>query len=190
MDQSKCSTCLHGTRLDVIKLVLDWFSADDSNGWPGVMWLYGLVGTGKSTLSTTIARIIGRTEGLNLLGAFFFFDRNVPSRNALTLIRTFAFQLAQFDPIIGAEIQRVVADIPDIASQSLAVQFPKLPVMALADIPWSRGPVEESGSVAEQENLMRVLFEGASKLPLFIRLLIVSSVATSVTYHTYSTTPS
>ncbi|KAF7970098.1 hypothetical protein HWV62_24966 [Athelia sp. TMB] len=181
MDQSARGTCLPGTRLKAIKSVLDWYS-DDSDGRESVMWVYGVAGAGKSTLSTTIARMMNSFEGVNLLGGFFFFNRALPHRNASTLIRTLAYQLAQFDPIIGARIERILSDVKGIADQPLATQFSTLlSSSALGDILWSRGPVlividalDESGSVAERQALMKVLADAVSKLPSFLRLLIVS----------------
>ncbi|KZP17415.1 hypothetical protein FIBSPDRAFT_934094 [Athelia psychrophila] len=93
-----------------------------------------------------------------------------------------AMWLAQFDHVIGAKIEQIVKDTPNITSMTLAVQFSKLfSATALGDIHWSRGPVlvvidalDEAGSVTEREDLIKVLSEGASKLPWFLRLLIVS----------------
>ncbi|KZP25176.1 hypothetical protein FIBSPDRAFT_1041650 [Athelia psychrophila] len=181
MDKSKRDVCLPKTRQDVIEMIMDWYS-DGSEGRESALWLYGLAGAGKSTLSNTIARMMGRADGVNLLGAFFFFDRNVTEANASTVIRTIAYQLAQFDPTIGAKIEQTIKAFPDIASEPLTVQFSKLlSNTALGDVPWSRGPVlviidalDESGSEAGRQDLMRTLSEGVSQLPSFLRLLIVS----------------
>ncbi|KAF7968265.1 hypothetical protein HWV62_31107 [Athelia sp. TMB] len=181
MDQSARGTCLPGTRLKAIQSIWDWYT-DDSDSRENAMWIYGVAGAGKSTLSTTIARMMGRFEDVNLLGGFFFFNRAFPHRSASTLIRTLAYQLARFDPIIGARIESILTDVPGIADQPLATQFSTLlSASALGDIPRSRGPVlividalDESGSAADQQALMRVLADGVSKLPFFLRLFIVS----------------
>ena len=103
MQEYNRTTCLDNTRLDVIKFIIDWI-ADESDDRKRVLWLNGLAGSGKSTLSTTIALTM---RDLHLLGAFFFFDRDIPERNAPTLIRTLAYQLALFDVSIGAEVSRI-----------------------------------------------------------------------------------
>ncbi|KAF7970100.1 hypothetical protein HWV62_24970 [Athelia sp. TMB] len=179
MDRSTRKSCLPGTQLKSIKSVLDWYSDDSAES---VMWLWGMAGAGKSTLSTTIARMMDSANGINLLGAFFFFDRNIAQRNTTTLIRTIAYQLARFDPALGARIQDVILKTPEIAEISLDDQFLKLLSReALGDIPWSRGPIliiidalDESGAVEERERLLEVLSDGGSKLPHFMRLLILS----------------
>ncbi|KAF7972326.1 hypothetical protein HWV62_18430 [Athelia sp. TMB] len=190
MDQSERDVCLPGTRVDAINMILDWYS-DDSADRKNTMWLNGLAGAGKSTISTTIARMMDSANGLNLLGAFFFFDRNIAQRKPSTLIRTIAYQLAEFDPAIGARIQRVISDIPGIADMPLDIQFSKLlSNEVLGDVPWSRGPIlviidalDESGTAAERERLLQVLSRGVSKLPPFMRLLIVSRPERDIADH-------
>ncbi|KAF7972470.1 hypothetical protein HWV62_17888 [Athelia sp. TMB] len=181
MEQSERDECLPGTRADSINMIMDWYS-DESNTRKSTMWLHGLAGAGKSTLSTTIARMMGCATGLNLLGAFFFFDRNIAQRKASTVIRTIAYQLAEFDPAVGAIIQQVVSNTPGIADMPLDIQFSKLLSQeALGVIHWTRGPIliiidalDEAGSGKERERLLKVLSEGVSKLPCFMRLLVVS----------------
>ncbi|KAF7976608.1 hypothetical protein HWV62_6110 [Athelia sp. TMB] len=181
LDQSERAVCLPGTQSNAINMVLDWYS-DTSDNRKSVMWLYGMAGAGKSTLSTTIARMMDRVDGIDLLGAFFFFDRNISERNASTLIRTLAYQLAEFDALFGAKIADIIEHIPDIASMPLSIQFSKLlSATALGDIQWSRGPVlviidslDECGGGLQREDLIEVLSDNASKLPSFLRLLIVS----------------
>lgn len=176
MDESKRGVCLPNTGLEHINMILDWFSSD-SEGQESVMWLHGVTGAGKSTISTTIARMM---RDLDLLGAFIFFNRDLPQRNASTLIRTLTYQLAHFDEMFGDRIKHIVENRPNIADMPLASQFSSLlSNNALGDLPWSRGPVlvvidalDESGSASEREDLLKVLSE--AELPRFLRVLIVS----------------
>ena len=184
MQEGTRPTCLDGTRLDVIKFIMDWI-ADESNDGKRVLWLNGLAGSGKSTLSTTIAFTM---RDLNFLGAFFFFDRDSPERNALTLIRTLAYQLAVFDDSIGAEISRTVESIPRIAEMPLDFQFTNLlSKRALKFVEWSRGPVvvvidalDECGSETDRKVLMQALSKGFSDLPSFMRVIVVSRPETDI----------
>jgi hypothetical protein len=157
---------------------MEWI-ADDSNEAKKVLWVYGLAGTGKSTLSTTIAKIM---RGLHRLGAFFFFNRDIPQRNFATLIRTLAYQLAMFDTRFCAAISRVVATNENIAGMPLEFQFESLlSANALKSVEWSGGPIvliidalDECGSERDRKILMQVLSMGFSSLPSFIRIMIVS----------------
>ena len=125
---------------------------------------------------------------LNFLGAFFFFDRDIPERNALTLIRTLAYQLAVFDDSIGAEISRTVESIPRIAEMPLDFQFANLlSGQALKSVEWSGGPVvmvidalDECGSETDRKVLMQALSKGFSDLPSFMRVIVVSRPETDI----------
>jgi polynucleotide 5'-kinase involved in rRNA processing len=75
---SKRTCCLENTRRNIISDIMKWI-ADDSIEAKKVLWVYGLAGTGKSTLSTTIAQIM---SSLHRLGAFFFFNRDIPQRDS------------------------------------------------------------------------------------------------------------
>jgi hypothetical protein len=178
MHEYNRTTCLQNTRLNVIKDVMEWI-ADDSDDLKKVLWVYGLAGTGKSTLSTTIAQIM---RGLHRLGAFFFFNRDIPQRNFATLIRTLAYQLAMFDARFGAVVSRVAEIHGNIAGMPLDFQFENLlSANALKGVEWSGGPIvliidalDECGSEADRKILLRVLSKGFLALPSFIRIMVVS----------------
>jgi DNA replication protein DnaC len=67
INQQNRDTCLPKTRLDIIKSIVEWI-ADGSSNQQGVLWLYGLAGSGKSMLATTITWMM---RELRHLGAFF-----------------------------------------------------------------------------------------------------------------------
>jgi hypothetical protein len=176
--------CLAKTRLDVIKSVTDWIT-DESNDQKRVLWLYGVAGSGKSTIATTIAWMM---RELHRLGAFFFFDRDIPERNAATLIRTLAYQLALFDAQIGDEMSRIVESIPLIAERPLDFQFANLlSAKALQLVEWSGGPIalvidalDECGGNRDRQILLQALSKGFSYLPSFIRVVVVSRPETDI----------
>ena len=178
MDRCNRKLCLENTRQNVINDIMEWV-ADSSSEPKKVLWVHGLAGTGKSTLSNTIAEI---TDNLHRLGAFFFFNRDIPQSNFATLIRTLAYRLAMFDARIGATISRVLANHDNIAEMRLEFQFENLlSATALESVEWSGGPIlliidalDECGSVADRKSLMRVLSTGFHNLPAFIRIMVVS----------------
>ena len=177
MDGFKRTPCLQNTRRNIINDIVQWI-ADDSNKAKKVLWVYGLAGTGKSTLSTTIAQIM---LSIHRLGAFFFFNRDIPQRNSGTLIRTLAYQLAMFDARFGAAISRLVTDNGNIAIMPLEFQFENLLLNTLTSVEWSGGPIvliidalDECGREADRRDLMQALSKGFSNLPSFIRIMVVS----------------
>src|ERR1700677_4771324 len=111
MNKNNCSGCLPITRLDVIKSIIDWIASKSENQ-KKVLWLCGLVRSRKSMLSMTITWMM---QDLDHLGAFFFFNHNIPERNAATLIRTQAYQLAVFNCHIGNVVSQIVERFLHIA---------------------------------------------------------------------------
>ena len=178
MDEYNRTSCLENTRRNVIGDVMAWIT-DNSNKAKKVVWVYGLAGTGKSTLSTTIAQIMRR---LKRLGAFFFFNRDIPQRNFATLIRTLAYQLALFDTHFCAVFSRVEATNENIAGMPLEFQFETLlSDNTLKSVEWPGGPIVliidalgECGSEADRKILMQALSKGFSSLPSFMRIMVVS----------------
>jgi WD40 repeat protein len=178
MDEYNRTLCLENTRRNVINDIMEWIE-DDSNDSRKVLWVYGLAGSGKSTLSTTIAQIMRR---IHRLGAFFFFNRDIPQRNFATLIRTLAYRLAMFDVCFGVAISQVVEKNDNIAEMPLEFQFESLlSANALKSVEWSGGPIlliidalDECGSEADRKVLMKVLSKGFSTLPSFLRIMVVS----------------
>ena len=170
------STCLPNTRLDLIKFMIEW-TAEPLNDQRSVLWLYGLAGVGKSTLMNTIVEMMRKRRRL---GAFFFFDRDVPERNAATLIRTLAYQLGRFDDRIGTKLSQAIKCNPNIAQMSLDSQFANL-LSALCSIEWSKDPIvlvidalDECGTEHDRTFLMQALSRGFHTLPPFIRVLVTS----------------
>jgi hypothetical protein len=169
--------CVGNTRRNIINDIMAW-AADDSTEAKKVLWIYGLAGTGKSTLSSTIAR---NMHSLHRLGAFFLFNRDKPLRDSRTLIRTLAYRLADFDPCFRAAISPLVKQDSNITISALEYQFQNLLIYALKSVEWPRGPIvliidalDECGREADRRDLLQTLSKGFSDLPSFIRIVVVS----------------
>ena len=178
MNEYSRKNCLPTTRLDIIKSIIEWIT-DESSERKSVLWLYGLAGSRKSTLSTTIAWMM---RDLYQLGAFFFFDRDIPERNPATLIRTLAYQLALFDARIGDVISKIVENTPRIAEMPLDFQITNLlSIKAMESVEWSGGPIvlvvdalDEPASNSHRKELLKALSKGFHDLPSFLRVVVVS----------------
>jgi energy-coupling factor transporter ATP-binding protein EcfA2 len=122
MDAARRTECLSGTRKDTLKVIVEWVNNQASE--QNILWLHGLAGSGKSTLSTTIASIF---RSSSQLGAFIFFNRDVTERSDPTsIIRTLAYQLGSSSANIGGAICAVVERNSNILISPLAYQFDKL----------------------------------------------------------------
>lgn len=89
-----------------------------------MFWLNGMAGTGKSTISRTIARSLAAA---GLLGASFFFKRGQSDRSrALKFCTTIAAQLATRQPSFAKYVRCAIDTDPGITQKSIHEQFNKL----------------------------------------------------------------
>jgi hypothetical protein len=114
-------TCLPNTRQELLDDIDHWI--DDSNS-KTVYWLNGMAGTGKSTISRTVAH--SRSERGDL-GASFFFKRGEMDRgNLKKLMSTLAYHLALTIPGVGFFVKKALDANPAIVEKSVKEQFEKL----------------------------------------------------------------
>jgi hypothetical protein len=113
--------CLQGTRTELLHQIMEWAFSPSSKS---IFWLKGMAGTGKSTISRTVAR---SAKNRNQLGASFFFKRGEVDRgNAKKFFPTLTRRLILWRPELRPGVQKALDDDPDIASKSLWEQFDKL----------------------------------------------------------------
>jgi hypothetical protein len=74
-------TCHPATRVDLLRQVQDWAQQPQSKS---IFWLNGMAGTGKSTISWTVAKWLTDQGHLGLVdhGASFFFKRGEGDRGS------------------------------------------------------------------------------------------------------------
>lgn len=131
MDQHEYG-CLPGTRTEVLSQIKDWASSPQDRP---IFWLNGRAGTGKSTISRTIARYFKDSK---VLGASFFFKRGEGDRrSARKFFPTIIKQLVILIPRLIPMIQKTLGDEPEIAGKSLKEQFDKLLFQPLQSLPAS-----------------------------------------------------
>lgn len=121
--------CLQGTRTELLQEIMEWTLSSSSKS---IFWLEGMAGTGKSTISRTVARSLSDT---NHLGASFFFKRGEGDRgNAKKFFPTLARQITMWNPELTPGVQKAINDDPDITSKSLKEQFEKLLLQPLLSL--------------------------------------------------------
>ncbi|KZL64331.1 hypothetical protein CI238_03823 [Colletotrichum incanum] len=114
-------TCLPSTRVELLKKVDEWIN---DLGAEAVFWLNGMAGTGKSTISRTVAQSLAKT---NQLGASFFFKRGEGDRgHASKLFTTIASQLVSRLPTLALYVKDAIDADPAIHTKVLREQFNKL----------------------------------------------------------------
>ncbi|KAJ5809521.1 uncharacterized protein N7503_001739 [Penicillium pulvis] len=125
-------TCLQGTRIDLLRDITDWAMSPYGKC---IFWLNGMAGTGKSTISRTIAKSF-KSEQLAV--ASFFFKRGEGDRgNAARFFPTLSKQLATMIPDLITSLTKALSINPDIEAKSLGEQFETLlfhPILGLEQV--------------------------------------------------------
>ncbi|CAG8948611.1 unnamed protein product [Penicillium salamii] len=114
--------CLPETRVELLKEIKLWATDPDKKA---TFWLQGMAGTGKSTVSRTVARWLDK-EGL--LGGSFFFKKNGTDRdNAKRLFTTLTKQMLERLPHLREPVQKAIKETPAIVEgMRLQEQFNEL----------------------------------------------------------------
>ncbi|KAH7490452.1 hypothetical protein FOMA001_g2256 [Fusarium oxysporum f. sp. matthiolae] len=114
-------TCLPNTREELLEEIDCWIDDPKSRT---IFWLNGMAGTGKSTISRTVARSRFKRGDL---GASFFFKRGETDRGNLTkFVTTVARRLAWSTPGVAPCLKSAVDADPAIADKAIREQFEKL----------------------------------------------------------------
>jgi hypothetical protein len=128
-DEGELSRCLPDTRTDLLEQIFDWATDHASKR---IFWLCGKAGTGKSTISRTIAQ---KFDDDGLLGASFFFKRGRGDRShAKLLFPTIARQLIDLFPDIAHVIAAALDQDSLLCDKYLKVQFDNLLLKPLQNV--------------------------------------------------------
>jgi NACHT domain len=124
-DEEHNARCYQGTRVEVLRQIDTWAS---DRGSECIFWLNGMAGTGKSTVSRTVAHNLADKGDL---GASFFFKRGEGNRgHAGFFIATIATQLVRNIPSLAPHVENAIkADA--ISTKALKRQFESLVLQPL-----------------------------------------------------------
>ncbi|KZP14104.1 hypothetical protein FIBSPDRAFT_834333 [Athelia psychrophila] len=176
MDATSRPQCLDGTRTAILQSLISDLTAPASE--TNIYWLHGVAGSGKSTISTTVAE---QLHDRGKRGAFLFFDRNCPAQSGPNgVIRTLACQLAFSDAVLADAICDAIKQDPQIATRTLDSQFKALVLTPLrACSAKMAGPVviildafDECGDAQSRRALVHLFITNLPLLPHPFRFLI------------------
>jgi len=118
------TTCLAGTRIEVVNTIMSWLGGEDKSPDASLFWLNGLAGIGKSTIAMTIA---SNAEEKGILAGSFFFSRGDEKlTNPSLVFPTLAFQLCKLDNSLISSIGQGLESNPSVANEGMQAQLRKL----------------------------------------------------------------
>ncbi|KAL9477472.1 hypothetical protein ACSS6W_007313 [Trichoderma asperelloides] len=171
------SYCLPGTRTEVIAQIQQWSAERDGQS---IFWLNGMAGTGKSTISRTVAQLFTNND---VLGASFFFKRGEGNRGRATfLFTTIATQLVRRLPCLAPHIREVLVIDPFIHEKPLNDQFEKLILDPLRKNPRCWGPnllividaLDECGSEDDMRTMISVFSKAQQTISPRVKFFLTS----------------
>lgn len=184
-------TCLKGTQRETLKRIQEWRDNPDGKL---VFWLHGLAGTGKSSISKTVAMCLDKgwvmgTEDVlprgTYLGASFFLKQGDSKRNhLLEFFPTIAVLLAQQSPALKKHVASAIQNDRTIPKKLLSEQLDKLILKPLIELEGETplpirlfvvvDALDECKDKASTQEMLRLLPRLASLKRVQIRIFITS----------------
>ncbi|KZP22903.1 hypothetical protein FIBSPDRAFT_1043265 [Athelia psychrophila] len=189
VDLASISRCLPGTCRGVIDELHAWALHPAKGDHSNVLWLYGVSGTGKSTVAATVATHFSE---MGRLGAFVGFGRaSLEDAQPFTAVKALAQKLAEYDGRLRASIVQVINDRTKapVLQAPLSEQFDRLIVKTLASIPALPGEgaivivldaLYECGQHNDWVSFLEVLVGQTKSLPSNLRFIITSRTVTGI----------
>ncbi|KAL2797291.1 hypothetical protein BJX66DRAFT_335195 [Aspergillus keveii] len=125
--------CLEGTQVYTLSRIQEW---TESPTRKSVLWLQGVAGTGKSTISRTFAAALGEQKrlvsgtplpgGIRLGASFFFVNTNEERNSVNNVFPTIAKSIARVVPDLKPYLYAALEENEDIQTQPLGNQLKKL----------------------------------------------------------------
>ena len=169
--------CLPGTRMAFLDFIVDWVNNPDLER---VLVLFGLAGTGKSSIANEIAHCFDELD--RLTSSCFFVRKEQSKTEAYHLFTNLAHDLADRYPLFKAALGEIIKDKTALRrnTRDYDTLFRRLILDPLRAVPIV-GPIlviidalDESGDTANEGGLHAFLANNLSALPSNFRVLITS----------------
>jgi len=168
--------CLPDTRVELRKKIMDWF--EDPNG-ECIFWLNGMAGTGKSTISRTVAWELA--EKKRLAASFFFSRGRGDISHAGQFFTTIASQLTKSLPVLRPLISKAIQEHSDIWKQRLSEQWKYLILNPLKNAPAQSiqlvvviDALDECDSKDDIQLILKLLAQARCLETIRLRVLVTS----------------
>jgi len=165
---------LQDTRVELRKQIMDW--CDDPNS-KCIFWLNGMAGTGKSTISCTIARELA--EKKRLAASFFFTRGRKDVSHSGMFFTTIAAQLAISLPVLRASISDAIDNNAHIFEQGPREQWNQLILNPLKSSPTQSiqlvvviDALDECDSMQDIQLILQLLEEAKDLATVRIKIFV------------------
>ncbi|KAH8799627.1 WD40-repeat-containing domain protein [Flagelloscypha sp. PMI_526] len=115
--------CTAGTRVNILNSIMAWARDHTYRLRPSLFWIYGLAGTGKSTIVQSICEML-YIAGVRT--SSYFCSIQLDSKEAKLIFPTIARHLASIFPPFAKHLASQLEDRPDRAFATLSLQFQDL----------------------------------------------------------------
>ncbi|KAH8826480.1 WD40-repeat-containing domain protein [Flagelloscypha sp. PMI_526] len=115
--------CTVDTRVGILQQIESWARSVQYLLESSLFWIYGLAGTGKTTIMQTICEIL---DEAGLLASSYFCSTQLDSKESKRIFPTIARHLARHNSMFAQHLAAKLRDDPECAHAVLPVQFEEL----------------------------------------------------------------
>ncbi|KAH8834142.1 WD40 repeat-like protein [Flagelloscypha sp. PMI_526] len=112
--------CTENTAVIILREIESWARRADHPLQSSLCWVYGLAGTGKTTIMQTIC---GTLESAGLLASSYFCSIQLDSQESKRIIPTIAQHIASCSPMFLENLTLQLREHPDTVFANLSIQF-------------------------------------------------------------------
>ncbi|KAL5639755.1 hypothetical protein ACGC1H_006362 [Rhizoctonia solani] len=161
--------CTAGTRTSELRKMLYWVYDPETNS---TYWLSGMAGTGKTTI---IHSLCEQLDNEGLLGTSFFCSRSISEcREVDRIMRSIAYQLAQFSYPFRCALIGVLRKEPNLFNRGVQFQFQRLITCPLVQVQETMpdglvliiDALDECTDKDATTQILEALLNGSSHLPV------------------------
>ncbi|KAH8826467.1 quinon protein alcohol dehydrogenase-like superfamily [Flagelloscypha sp. PMI_526] len=115
--------CTVDTRISILQQIESWARSVQYPLESSLFWIYGLAGTGKTTIMQTICEIL---DAAGLLASSYFCSTQLDSKESKRVFPTIARHLSRHNSTFAQHLSAKLRDDPECAHAMLPVQFREL----------------------------------------------------------------
>ncbi|KAH8798572.1 hypothetical protein DL96DRAFT_1781438 [Flagelloscypha sp. PMI_526] len=122
-------TCTSNTRVKILQEIISWVKDINHPLLSSLFWIFGLAGTGKTTIAQSICEILKKEA---LLASSYFCSIQLDSKDSKRIVPTIASHLATRFPVFAKHLSSQLRSDPKCACSRISDQF-----QDLLCTPWS-----------------------------------------------------